>query len=145
MRKASKNEKALEAEISLVRFTSGSEQGWSLRIEDSSSGCQMIEARLSDEQMGQLLGGRLAKTPIRYWANPNIGKTQEHVRILVPLTHEDFRGSADVLDFKVNGSMGRAGYPRANGWTPETLDHFNGHRSSPEGYEVSLHRYVDPS
>ncbi len=156
MRKASKTEKALEAEISLVRFASGGEQGWSFRIEDSSSGCQMIEARLSDEQLGQLLGSRIAKTPIRYWANPNIGKVREHARILVPLTHQDFPvlstpdGEREEYQAHLKRTIWSAqeaqGYRSSDGWTPETLDRFNGHRMAEGGrYEVSLHRYVDPS
>lgn len=139
------SQQTLKGEVSLSRWTGGAQQGWRLTIEDSASRLRVVEIQLTDEQFGQLVGGRVTDLAVEHWTSPNIGKTMEVKVINVPgLTHESWQGPDRHRTTPVYGAMGAQGYGAEDGWVPQIDETFNRHRSSAEGYAVTLRRWVTP-
>jgi hypothetical protein len=148
-------EQNLEVRVSIGRATGGDEHAWRIHVEDLASHFTIMELRMTDAELGQALGHSPVEVGARYWGqNPDIGKRHENATVLVPLDHEDWPSWADRDDEAVAEAMAssrqvaalkamaRTPYPSEEGWRPEVDTTFNRHRLTPEGYQVTVRRYV---
>lgn len=133
------SQQTLKGEVSLARWTGNGTQGWRLTIEDRASHLRVAEVSLTDQQLGELLGGRIADVDVGHWASPNIGKRMEVANIVVPgLTRDTWSGR----DHIARQAMEAQDYFHGDGWAHQVDETFNFHRSTPEGYRVTLRRWV---
>lgn len=66
--------------VQMGRMSGGVNREWSLRIEDETSGVQLMELRITDEELGSILGTSqtVLQADATIYASSVVGKVREH-------------------------------------------------------------------
>lgn len=134
---------SLDVELRMSRSYGSSSKGWRLEVIDRTSSLHLLELLLDDAQLGSLLGTSGADVTATYWASPNFGKRLEVKVIHVPLTSAAWDGPERHRTTPTWSAMAAQGYGAQDGWVPQIPEKFNRHNAGPEGYAITLRRYVE--
>lgn len=154
--------KDLTVDVRITPYSGGSNEdhgGFTIVLEDTTSGLRVAEVELTYKQFGELMANRQVTAPAEVWVSENHGWRREVMQLSVPLDSYAWPGSgasagavesaAGLRRDAYRKALVDAGYAREfgigqnNGWMASDDKTYNFHRRTEDGYLVTFTRYVD--
>lgn len=149
--------KQLELNVSFGSYSGGGNEdngGFTLVLNDKTSGLRVAKVELTFKQVGELLASRGVTAPAEVFVSENHGRTREVMQLRVDVSHDlwpassqrddetAIEGFAKLRKVAYGLALRDAGY--GSEWVADDDKTYNHHRSGKDGYLVTFTRYVDP-
>ncbi|TXH10966.1 MAG: hypothetical protein E6R03_14760 [Hyphomicrobiaceae bacterium] len=132
--------------LRLGRSTGGAGGDWHLALEDERSGINIVDLRLTDEQLGKLLGCGGVAVPAELFASALHGRVMRVKTQAIPILGKGKKTTYDKYDPKSWGDhvMKWLKANEMSEWTPDIEKQWSTHKynASDQTYTVTLRKWV---